>query len=591
MFAATDRTALAAVDSFGSMIHCSRSKVLLFLLPIIFFAWSCAGTFKPRERQGEGGKYYGGVFNANETEGLRSLFPLSITQASSARVASQIYEGLVGFHPSDLTIRPALASSWTVDQTSTVFTFTIRKNVRFHDDACFQDGKGRSLTARDVAACFTRICTAAPSNQMQWLFLGRIVGADDHYNATEQGIPSAGVKGIEVLDEQTLRISLTASSPTFLHILAHQGCWIYPEEMVKHYSDDILWHPVGTGPFQLKSYRRGESLVLERNPYYWAADELGNPLPFLDAIRYTFAADKNRELDEFLKGNLSMIFELPVGRTDVLKNTSGFQLQTIPAFSVQYYGFNARRAPFMDGRVRRAFSMAIDRQMIVDSILHGLAVPAKRGMVPPGFKDYPYDLVPELRHDPEEARRLLASAGFPGGKGMATVFMQVNNDGFGYVEVASLIQSMLEKELGVRVVSSVLPMEQHFEKIEQGSASFWRAGWIVDHPDPENILEMFHGRTVPADTAAPSYLNNTRYKDQEFDTFFDLAHQTTDPRKRAELLAKAEKVLMEDMIVMPIYHENSVRLLQPYVKDMFINAMEFRDMRMVWFDPTLREDI
>ncbi len=570
---------------------CSRSGSLLLLVPILISAWSCAGTFKPRERQGEGGKYYGGVFNVNETEGLRSLFPLSITQASSARVASQIYEGLVGFDPKDLSIKPALATSWSVDASSRVFTFNIRRNVRFHDDPCFPEGSGRLLTAQDVAACFTRICTADPTNQMQWLFVGRINGAEEHYEATRKKLNSTGVKGIEVLDDYTLRISLAASSPTFLHVLAHQGCWIYPSEMVQHYENDILWHPVGTGPFKMKSYRRGESLILERNPNYWAADDLGNDLPFLDAIRYTFTSDKNRELDEFLKGNLSMVFEVPVGRTDVLKNSREFQVQSIPAFSVQYYGFNARQEPFKDIRIRRAFSLAIDRQLLADSILHGLAVPATRGMVPPGFKDYPYDLVPELRHDPDEARRSLASAGYPGGKGLPTVFLQVNNDGFGYVEVASMIQSMLERELGVRVVSSVLPMEQHFDKIERGAASFWRAGWIVDHPDPENILELFHGRSVPADTSAPSYLNNTRYKDQEFDTFFDLAHGTSDHKKRLELLAKAEKILMDDMIVMPVYHENSVRLLQPYVKDMPINAMELRDMRLVWFDPALRDAI
>lgn len=551
---------------------------------------SCSEPEKARVRETKGGKFYGGVFNANETEELRSLFPLSLTQAASHRIGAQIYEGLVRFDQHDLSVIPALAESWTMDAGGTTYTFHLRKGVLFHDDTCFADGKGRELTAQDVKHCFTAICTSSEMNQMFWLFQDRIAGANAHYQATALGKPSAGVSGIETPDASTVRITLTAPWPGFLQVLAHQGCWIWPMELPLFHKENALWHPVGTGPFRLKNFRKGEALVMERNPSYWGTDEHGDRLPFLDAVRYTFEKDKGRELEQFEAGRISVIYELPVDRTDFLQTTGRYQVQTAPGLAVQFYGFNSRHAPFTDARVRQAFSLAIDRRTVVDSVLGGLAVATTHGVVPPGFSGYPYDTVPSATFDPERARALLAEAGFPGGRGLPTVFLQVNNNGFGYVQVAEAVQVMLERELGARVISSVLPAEQHFQRVEQGEATFWREGWIADHPDPENFLALFYGRNAPADTAAPSYLNSTRFNDPRYDSLFTLASRTTDEPTRMRLLALAERRLIEEAAVAPLYHERTVRILQPWVRDLPVNGMEYRDLRMVWFDPALRPE-
>lgn len=232
--------------------------------------------------------------------------------------------------------------------------------------------------------------------------------------------------------------------------------------------------------------------------------------------------------------------------------------------------------------------MAIDRQMLVDSVLNGLALPAEHGVVAPGFESYPYEMVPGTTFDPAGARKLLEEAGHPGGTDLPTVHLQVNNDGFGYVQVAGVVQSMLERNLGVRVVTSVLPAEQHFDRVEAGRAQFWREGWIVDHPDPENFLALFYGKNAPADTTEPSYLNSTRYRNTRFDSLFAQALRTDGQAERMALLAGAERQLMEDVVIAPLYHERSVRLLQPWVRDLPINGMEYRDLRGVWFDPEAR---
>ncbi|MBK6829939.1 MAG: ABC transporter substrate-binding protein [Flavobacteriales bacterium] len=556
------------------------------LLPaLLLFLVACSAPEPPRERQTVNGKFYGGVFNANESEELRGLFPLSLTQAAAHRIGAQIYEGLVRLDQESLAVVPALAESWTVDASGTEYTFRLRPNVFFHDDACFPDGKGRALKAADIVHCFTRICTNSPDNQMFWLMQDRLVGGNAHYAGEDAG---AGVKGLVALDEMTVRFSLTSPWPGFLQVIAHQGCWIYPEEQVTHYKAEMLWHPVGTGAFRVKSFTKGEAMVMERNASYWRTDTDGSRLPYLDAVRYTFEEDKVVELEAFEKGGLSVIYELPVDRTDVLKGEHAYIVQTAPSLTTQFYGFNSSKPPFNDIRVRKAFSMAIDRQLLVDSVLGGLAIAAEHGVVASGFQQYPYDLVPRLAYDPQGARRLLAEAGFPGGRGLPTLFLQVNNNGFGYVKVAEATQAMLEKELGARVISSVLPAEQHYERIAHNEAMFWREGWIADHPDPENFLALFYGRNAPADTTEPSYLNSTRFRDDAYDSLFSKAVRTSDEALRMRLLAQAEERLMELSVVTPLYHERSVRLLQPWVRDLPINGMEYRDLAAVWFDPTVR---
>jgi peptide/nickel transport system substrate-binding protein len=168
------------------------------------------------------------------------------------------------------------------------------------------------------------------------------------------------------------------------------------------------------------------------------------------------------------------------------------------------------------------------------------------------------------------------------------VYLQVSSEGFGYIKVAGAVQEMLARNLGVRVATTVLPTDQHFERVEFSKAQLWREGWIVDHPDPENFLALLYGASVPADTSAPSYLNSTRYSNQAYDRLFAQALRTSNRSERMAFLARAERLAMEDMPVTPLYHERLVRLLQPWVRDLPLNGMDHTDLRGVWFDPAQR---
>jgi oligopeptide transport system substrate-binding protein len=539
---------------------------------------------------------YGGVFNLNETEHFRSIHPLTLTQASAWRIMAQVYEGLVRFDPHDLSVKPALAERWEVDHAGLVYTFHLRPDVRFHDDAAFTDGVGREVTADDVLRCFGRICTAGEGDRMFWLFQDLVAGANKHYAATLKGEPAdTGVEGIEAVDQRTVRITLMRPSPIFLMVLAHSGCWIHPPELTTVYADRLTEHAIGTGPFRFRSAGVDEAMVLERWSHYWGRDAQGGALPYLDAVRVTFDQDKNKEFDQFLAGHITMVDEVPLERAEMLADTLDprtgklrFHYRSMPSMSVQYYGFNVGRPPFDDVRVRRAFALAIDKRELVDSTLRNMAVPAMHGLVPPGSMGYPYGSVSTMPYDPDSARVLLKEAGYPDGVGFPPLALQVNNEGYRYLEVAEAVQEMLSTELHIGIALSVLPAPQHYARIESGNAFLWRAGWVADHPDPENFLALLDGRNIPRDSGRISGLNTTRYTSARFDSLFHAAGGMIDPGTRLQGLALAEAQAMHDVPLLPLYHERDVRLFQPYVRDLALNPLGQLDLSAVWFDRSVK---
>lgn len=569
----------------------ARIPRLLFFIALVLL-YACGGGGGDEVRRVRGGKHYGGVFNINEVGGVRSIFPLHLSQATEHRIASMIYQGLVRFDPGDLKVLPCLAERWEVNDDATTFTLHLRKDVLFHPDPAFSSQEDRRFDAEDVLYCFRALCTADPANRVFWLFQDKVLGANEHHASTAAGGDrDAPIPGLEVVDPYTFRITLTHPNAGFLQVLAHQGCWIHPRQLAEAYGDDLSAHAIGTGPFKLKTYAPGEAYVLERDPDHWDRDEHGNALPFLDAVRITLDPDKNKEMEAFLAGRLSCITDVPVERTGLFKDTMDatgrkrFTVQSVPGSAVQFYGFNINARPFNDLRVRRAFSMAIDRRFLVDSVLEGLAVPAEHGLVAPGLPGYPYEAVAGHGFDPAAARALLAEAGYPGGTDFPQVVLNVS-PGFGYIQVAEAVQVMLQRHLGVPLILSVLPMDQHYTSIERGRARFWREGWVADLPDAENFLSLLYGKNAQADTALPTFLNTTRYRDARFDSLFAEAQRNVDGARRSGLFAEAENKAMADAPLTPLYHERIIRLLRPDVRDMPLNAMDLRDMARVWSDPS-----
>ncbi|MGZ4033895.1 MAG: ABC transporter substrate-binding protein [Bacteroidia bacterium] len=572
-------------------------KVIYSLLVAGFFASCGSGTTTTGEaHKAKGGVYYGGVFRMNEVEDFRNLYPLNITEVTSHRIANQVYEGFVKLDQGDLTIVPCLAEKWEKNADASQWTFHVRKGVKFHDDPCFADGKGREVTAKDFQFCFEKLCSSSPENQQFGAtFKDRVVGANEFFQSTIDKKPLAGgVTGIKMLDDYTIQISLLHPFAGFLNILSTPGCWVYPHEALEKYGADMRVKCVGTGPFQVKSIKEGEAVILERNPNYWNVDEFGNQLPYLDAVKYTFIKEQKSALLEFKRGNLDMIFQLPIEMIpDILGDLSNakegnapFEMQVVPAMSVFYYGFQHQSDIFNKKEVRLAFNYAIDREKIVNYTLQGEGVPAAFGIVPPCFKDYDNKALHGYTFDPDKAKKLMAAAGYPGGKGFPKLTLQINSGGGDRnIQTAEVIQKMLKENLNIDIEINVMPLAEHLESLETGKAQFWRTGWSADYPDPETFLTLLYGKHVPEKLSDKSYLNSVRYKSVRFDSLFSAAMQEVDDKKRFDLYRQADQQAIDDGAIMPIFYDEHYRLVQTNVKNFPANAMEYRDMTRVYFVP------
>ncbi len=573
-------------------------KKAIYSLLVTALLASCGGgnNATSGSRKAKGGVYYGGVFRMNETEDFRNLYPLNITETVSLRITNQVYEGLVKLSQADLSIIPCLAEKWDKNADATQWTFYIRKGVKFHDDPCFSDGKGREVTAKDFKYSFEMLCTASPENQLFGAtFKDRVVGADAYYQSTIDRKPlESGVSGIKVIDDYTIQISLMHPFAGFLNIISTPGCWLFPKEAVDKYGMDMRAKCIGTGPFQVKSIKEGEAVILERNPNYWNVDEFGNQLPYLDAVKFSFIKEKKSELLEFKRGNLDMIFRLPIemipnilGELDQAKEGNAtFEMQVVPAMSTFYYGFQHQSEIFSKKEVRLAFNYAIDREKIVNYTLQGEGLAGKYGIVPPAFTGYDSKALKGYTFDVDKARKYFAQAGYPDGKGFPKLTLQINSGGGDRnIQTAEVIQKMLKENLNIDVEINVMPFAEHLENLETGKALFWRAQWVGDYPDPETFLTLLYSKHIPPKLSDKSFLNSVRYKSAKFDSLFTAALQEIDDKKRMDLYRQADQVAIDDGAIMPIFYDEDYRLVQSNVKNFPANPMEYRDMTKVYFLP------
>ncbi|MDP4664269.1 MAG: ABC transporter substrate-binding protein [Salibacteraceae bacterium] len=580
-----------------------KVKFAIYLSLIVFSSQilvSCGHEEKPKVAQlAQGGVEYGGVFRINEVGDVRSLYPLNITEVAGYRIANQVYEGLVKYDQATLQPRPALAESWETNKDATEWTFHLRQDVLFHDDPCFEDGVGRNVVAEDVVWCIKQLCTPKADNSMFWVAANRIKGARAYSESQDTDHPLEEIEGVELIDEYTIKISLSFPNAGFLNILGHNGFYVFPKEAQEYYGQEFGVNPVGTGPFRIKAFKPNEIAVLERNPNYYQKDEFGNKLPYLDAIEISFVKDKKAELLNFKKGQLDMIFTLPIEMyADVMSDLSeaknganiNFKPQVMPSLSVHFYAFKHQNEVFSDVKVRKAFNMAVDRESLVNYTLQGEGSPAIYGFVPPAFSGYDYKQIKGFTFDPMAARELLSEAGFPNGVGFPELTLEISSGGSNYELIAQVIQNMLQQNLNIKINIEVLPMGQQLDNAEGGKAAFWRNGWVADYPDPENFLCYFVGADLPDANNGRAYMNSGRYLNPAYDSLYLQAIKELDEEKRQKLYRELDQILINDAVILPIYYDEFTRLIPVYVMNFPQNSIEYRDFSAVWFKSALREN-
>lgn len=544
-------------------------------------------------REAKGGKQYGGVFRVNEVGEMRGLDPTGINDVTSHHIAHQLYENLLDLDE-NLQLTPTLAERWEISPDGLAYTYHLRKGVFFHDNDCFPNGKGREMKASDVKFTYDRICDGRAKPRGAEYFKGKVIGAEEYFDATQKviggGEPAIkGVSGFQVVDDYTFRINLIKPFGPFEYYVALGMTYIYPPEAVSKYGEDFFQHPVGTGPFYFVSWTPDRECTLQKWDKYWGKDEHNNTLPFLDKIVFSFMKDEKSQLLEFKQGNLDECYRIPAEFfteiVDERKKTKGdyskFTLYAVPALSTQFYGMLNTSKEFNDARVRKAFSMAIDRERIIKFVLKGQAAGAGyHGIVPPAMPGYG-EVTPGYKFNPQEAQKLMAEAGFPNGKNLPTITLQLNNGGGRNLQVAEAIQSQLQENLGVTIQLKQVEFAKHLDEVDAGRASFFRLGWVADYPDPENFLNLLYGKLVPKDGGI-SPINTVRFQNEAFDNLFEKALYTTDRDERLALYKQAEKIAMEYAPMMIIFHDEDYRLVQPNVKDYRNNSMDRRVYKWIW---------
>ncbi|MBK9246928.1 MAG: ABC transporter substrate-binding protein [Ignavibacteria bacterium] len=573
------------------------SKLIPFLCVVLLL--SCGGKKEQAiQSSGAGGTSYGGEYRTNEAGELRSLDPVGINDATSHHIAEQIYDNLVTFDEK-LHIKSELAESWEVSPDGITYTYHLRKGVKFHDNPCFPNGKGRELTAEDVKYSYTRICDMRTNTRGFGYFQDKVLGASEYFESTRSAIQSQSeptikdIPGFIVVDKYTFQVKLTRAFAPFENYPALGVAMIHPREAVEYYKKDFFQHPVGTGPFVFTSWTPDRECLMSRNPSYWEKDEHGNQLPFLDKIKFTFVKDLKAQLLEFKQGNLDEAYRIPseffadiVGEKNAPKGEyAKYQLLSLPAMSTQFYGMLFTSKEFSDKRVRQAFSLAVDRERIIKYVLKGqAAAPGFHGIIPPSMPDYACTSIEGYKFDLERARKLLTEAGYPNGKGFPTVTFQLNSGGGRNLQVAEAVQSMLTENLGVKVELKEVEWAKHLDEVDAGHSMFFRLGWVADYPDPENFLNLCYGKIVPPEGAA-SPINQVRYVNPAFDKLFDEAVATIDRTKRLDLYRQAEQIAMTDAPMLILFYDADYRLLQPNIEGYHNNPMDRRYYKHIWINP------
>ncbi len=555
--------------------------LLLAVCGLLLFS-SC-GPDNSGAMEAKGGKMYGGTLKLSETEKFQTVYPYSVTDVISSNICYQIYEGLLRFNPKDPSeILPCLASSYKMNEEGTVYTFTLKKGVFFHDDPCFADGKGREVTAEDVSYSFQLLCTQFAGNQQfSGTFKDKVKGASEFYTASASGnIPDGGIEGIKILDPSTIAITLNEPSNSFKYILAMPGTFIVPKEAIEKYG--IQSH-IGTGPFTpVKPDPASEKLILVRNPNYHGVDSVGNQLPFLDSVIISFYPTKAKELDAFMQGNLDVVFGLPPEQVSevvqssikAFKHPSKYELVRTPELETQYYEINTAKAPFDNVKVRQAFSYAINRKKIFEDVLKGEGYgPGYYGIVPPAFKGYDTSIVRGYNFDPEKAKKLLSDAGYPGGKGFPTVKIELNSGGTKHSRVVEEIKNQLMEVLNVNVEYEIVPMKQKLDDARHGRADIFRSAWVADFPSPENFLWTLYGASVPESLDAPSHPNVPRYKNANYDSLYLAGTHAGTTAESYALFARAEQQMLSDAPVIILWYAENFKLAASYVKSFQFNPI------------------
>ncbi len=558
---------------------------------LIFILTSCGSDKKQFE-------FAGGSFKMALDNTPSTFIAREVNDVYSFELLSQVMEGLVSFNAEDLSLQPQIAEKWSISGDGTVFTFTIRDDIFFHDNPVFGSMDDRKLTVDDVLFTFEKACkpNAEGNPTAAYLFLlsNQVKGAKEYYEGKAKSI-----SGIKVKKNQ-FEITLLNPDQTYINKLANLSASIVSRKIVEANKETDV---VGTGPFCFTKPSEEDTYILLKNQDYYMVDNKGNALPYLDSVVFYVQTRKLEQLEMFEQGKTSLISGLPTSRiTEMLEGRiSDFnaqpplkELYNNPLLTTQYYFFNMNDPRFKDVRVRQAFNYAIDRKRLADNVLRNQYYEyGIYGITPPigsVFKGYNFSEIKKYGYDynPEMAKKLLAEAGYPDGKGFGSVDLRLDISDLN-TAVAEELADQIYQTLGINVNIDGSNFEQRNEDGNMGRGDMFRTAWVADYSSPETFLGNFYGKLVPKSKDEPSSGNQSRYVNPLFDQYFEQG-RSADTKKRLELFSKAEIELMKDPPIIPLWYANDFTLSYSKVRNLKNNPMEFLDLRRVYIKEWTKEE-
>ncbi len=369
---------------------------------------------------------------------------------------------------------------------------------------------------------------------------------------------------IKAENDDTLVLKLDNRTPYFSELVAFYPLFPVNRECVEEHGAPDWTKPeniVCNGPFRLEFRRIRDRVRMVKNETYWNADNVS--LEIVDAMAIK---SENTSLNMYLTGQLDWSTLIPHSVIPIVKDREDFK--TAPQLATYFYRVNVEREGVSDVRVRRALNMAIDKAAICEKLLKAGQQPA-RHLVPPGMAGYKSPMTDE--YNPQKARELLAEAGYPGGKNFPKVQVLYNTSE-GHRTIAEVIQRQWSENLGVNIELRNLEWGSYLDTVNQTDYEIARAGWIGDYPDPNTFLDMFK-------TGGEN--NETNWSSKEYDKLLQLAREETDPQKRAEHLAKAERILMDELPILPIYFYVSNNMVKPHVQGFYPNIQDVHPLDLI----------
>lgn len=477
------------------------------------------------------------------------LDPTKNIYARSSLVLQNLFRGLYKIDENNKPV-PAIAESYTLDESGTVYTFTLRDGVKWSD--------GKELTAEDFEYSWKRALNPETASAAAYEFYYLKNG-----KAYNEGEAEADDVGVKAIDKKTLEVTLEYPTAYFLDKLCTATFCPVRKDVVE---GNESWTKstdtyVCNGPFMFKEMKPKEKFVLVKNPNYIDADKVK-----LDTLEIVFIESPEAELAAYTNDEIDVSDNVSNEAMTKYMDTEEFYSEERIGF--YYLDVNCEKEPFDDPRVRKAFAMAINREQIIKNIIQSTEEPAF-GFIPYGIpdgvetdKDYRDVVGNAFEEDYEEARKLLEEAGYPNGEGMPEIIF-ITMASQSNVDVAQALQSMWKENLGVEVSIQTFESKVYWDELHEGNCHMARDGWTGDYPDPMSTLEIF----VDTDTNVRWYGEGS----EEFDRLLDENMKTIDQNVRMENFVKAEKILADEMPAIPIYFYQDQYLCKPHVKGVMKN--------------------